>query len=79
MTPPTSIWTGAVYRVGVAGHGTPDILLVKLPFCACTGDGDELVLGEARRRPVSGKETLSSSLTLESFMMFEVRVTNFCL
>lgn len=31
MTPPTSMWTGAVYLVGVAGHGTPDILL-KCPF-----------------------------------------------
>ena len=27
MVPPTSICTGAVYLVGVAGQGTPDILV----------------------------------------------------
>ncbi len=39
MTPPTSICTGAVYRVGVAGQGTPDIF-VKCPLCVTGEDAD---------------------------------------
>ena len=34
MLPPTSIWTGAVYRVGVAGHGTPVILAAAVAAAA---------------------------------------------
>ena len=42
MVPPTSIWTGAVYRVGVAGHGTPDMgILEQVPLCSDLGETDD--------------------------------------
>jgi hypothetical protein len=35
------MWTGAVYLVGVAGHGTPDIgILENDPLCKDLGDAD---------------------------------------
>ncbi len=61
MVPPTSMWTGAVYRVGVAGHGTPEILvkwlLAGIPGEAIGDDiagdrfGDGVELEEAPRTP----------------------------
>jgi len=75
MTPPTSMCTGAVYRVGVAGHGTPEILAVYAPFWTLTtGDvGVDLAIGVDTRLAASndtGNATLSSSVTSLCFYFF---------
>lgn len=41
MVPPTSIWTGAVYRDAAATHGMPVILWLKASGAGGVGVGEE--------------------------------------
>lgn len=70
MEPPTSMWTGAVYRDAAATQGIPDILWFKLTMFEYTElvgevlDGDELELllryawFESKPEPTTVESTL---------------------